>query len=185
MTSAAPLPPSRLRRSLAAFGRDMGGTAVLEFALVAAPFLAVLFASLTTSLTYFAQQGLETVAAAAGRSLLVGDTQAAAVTKAQFKSQVCAKLPRYMRCANLMVSVNQSSDFASADITVPDVRFASDGTPKDSLPYNPGTAGDIVTVRLYYIWQLPSVNLGFDVSNLSNGRRLLIATSVAQTEQYS
>ncbi len=161
------------------------GAAVVEFAIVVIPFLAVLFAALATSLAYFAQQGLETVAVSAGRSLLVGTTQAAAPSKAQFKTQVCAKLPAYMRCSNLMVSVDKSSDFSTADTDGPDITFAANGAPVDNFPFNMGAAGEIVTLRLYYVWQLPSVNLGFDISNLSNGRRLLIATSVSKTEQYS
>ncbi len=161
------------------------GAAVIEFAIVVIPFLAVLFAALATSLAYFAQQGLETVAVSAGRSLLVGTTQAAAPSKAQFKTQVCAKLPAYMRCSNLMVSVDKSSDFSTADTDGPDITFAPNGAPVDNFPFNMGAAGEIVTLRLYYVWQLPSVNLGFDISNLSNGRRLLIATSVSKTEQYS
>lgn len=161
------------------------GAAVLEFALVAVPFFAVLFAVLATSLAYFAQQGLESAAASAGRSLLVGDTQTASSSKAQFKTSVCAKLPRYMRCPNLLVSVDRSVDFATVGGASPTISFANDGTPADSMPYNLGAPGDIVTLRLYYVWQLPSVNLGYDLGNLSNGRRLLVATSVAQTEQYS
>ncbi|GAA0659554.1 Flp pilus assembly protein TadG [Sphingomonas insulae] len=178
---AAAKPPTVIRRLTA----NSRGAAVLEFALVAIPFFAVVFAALGTSLAYFAQQGLESAAASAGRSLLVGDTQTASPSKAQFKTSVCAKLPGYMRCPNLLVSVDRSVDFATVGTASPTITFNSDGTPADSMPYNLGAPGDIVTLRLYYVWQLPSVNLGYDIGNLSKGRRLLIATSVAQTEQYS
>lgn len=161
------------------------GAAVVEFAMVLVPFFGVLFAVLTTSLAYFAQQGLESVAAASGRSLLIGDTQTARLSKDQFKARVCARLPSYMRCSNLLVSVDQSEGFASVAAARSTISFGSDGTPADTMPYNLGAPQDIVTLRLYYVWQLPSVNLGYDIGNLPGGRRLLVATSVAKTEQYS
>lgn len=174
-----------VRGGIGTFARHVRGAVVVEFAMVAIPFLAVLFAILATSLAYFAQQGLETVAATAGRSLLVGTTQTAGLTKAQMKAQICATLPRYMRCSNLLVSVDRATAFAAATTTVPTIGFAADGTPTDTLPYNPGGGGEIVILRLYYVWQLPSVNLGFDADNLPDGRRLLIATSIAKTEQFA
>lgn len=166
-------------------GADVRGAAVIEFALVAVPFLAVIFAALATSLTFFAQQGLETVAATAARSILTGTTQSASVSQAQFKSQVCATLPVYLKCANLLVSVDRSADFASAGTAVPAITFGANGAPSNTTPYNLGAPGEIVTLRLYYVWQLPSVSLGYNLSTLPGGRRLLIATAVAKTEQYS
>lgn len=184
MTPACPICPAWMP-AVRTLIRHRRGAAVIEFALVAVPFFGLLFAVLTTSLAYFAQQGLESVAAAAGRSLLVGDTQAAGLSKAQFKTGVCAKLPRYMRCSNLLVSVDRSASFATVDAATPTISFGSGGAPIDTMPYNPGAAREIVTLRLYYVWQLPSVNLGYDISTLSGSRRLLVATSVAKTEQYS
>lgn len=158
---------------------------MMEFAIVALPFFAILLAVLSVSLTFFAQQGVETAAATLGRSLLIGETKAGTLSKAQFKALACTNLPAYLRCSNLLVSVDRSSDFASVSTAAPNITFAADGSPIDSMPYNLGSAGDILTLRLLYVWPLPSIALGFDLSTLPNGRRLLIATSITKTEQYS
>lgn len=164
---------------------DARGATVVEFAIIVVPFFAIVFAILTTSLTFFAQQGLETVAANLGRSLLTGQIRAGNMTKAQFKALACTKLPAYLRCPNLIVSIDKSIDFASINYDKPVVSYANDGSAKDSSPYNLGSSGDIVTLRLMYVWPLPSVGLGLDLGTLPGGKRLLIATSVAKTEYYS
>ncbi len=187
MTDLTHLPAARRpriapRRRLV---RDRSGATIVEFGIVILPFFAILFAILATSLSYFAQQSLETVAVTAGRSLLTGSSQGAALDRNQFKAKVCATLPRYMRCSNLFVSVDRSVDFASASIAAPAVTTNAAGTPSITTAYNMGAPGEIVTLQLYYVWQLPSVTLGYDISTLSGGRRLLIATAVSKTEQYS
>lgn len=182
--SAPPLGP-KVCGTVGRFARDTRGATIVEFAIVALPFFAILFAVLSASLTFFAQQSIETVTATLGRSLLTGETRAGTMTKAQFKALACAKLPPYLRCSNLLVSVDRSSDFASVSTAAPAVTFAPNGAVIDSAPYNLGAAGDILTLRLFYVWPLPSISLGFDLSTLPNGRRLLIATSVTKTEQYS
>ncbi len=174
--------PAGRRRGI---GADVRGATIVEFAMVVIPFLAVIFAALATSLVYFAQQSLETVAATAARSVLTGATQTAGLSQAQFKTQVCSTLPVYLKCSNLLVSVDRSVDFAGAGMSTPAITFAADGTPSGSTPYNLGAPGEIVTLRLYYVWQLPSVSLGYNITTLPNGRRLLIATAVAKTELYS
>jgi hypothetical protein len=52
------------------------------------------------------------------------------------------------------------------------------------MSYTPGGAGDIVVVRLYYQWPVYVTLLGNDLSNLSGGRRLLVATSVFRNEPF-
>ncbi|HET8612137.1 MAG TPA: TadE/TadG family type IV pilus assembly protein, partial [Sphingomonas sp.] len=51
-----------LARRLARLRGDSRGASIVEFAIVAAPFLALLIAIVETSLVFFAQQGLETTA---------------------------------------------------------------------------------------------------------------------------
>ena len=52
-----------LARLLLRFGKRDEGAAAVEFAIVAAPFIAMLFAILETALVFFAGQTLETAAA--------------------------------------------------------------------------------------------------------------------------
>src|SRR6202795_2154654 len=79
--------PVRLARR---FVRQQDGAAAVEFALVAAPFLALTFAILETALVFFAGQTLETAVSDAGRLIMTG--QAVAYSQGNFKDQVCARL---------------------------------------------------------------------------------------------
>ena len=50
--------------------------------------------------------------------------------------------------------------------------------------YSPGSAGDIVVVRLFYPWPLFVTGLGYNISNLKGSQRLLVATAAFKNEPY-
>jgi Flp pilus assembly pilin Flp len=79
--------PTRAARR---FARHQDGAAAVEFALVAVPFLALLFAILETALVFFAGQTLEAAVTDAGRLIMTG--QAQGFSQADFKTQVCNRL---------------------------------------------------------------------------------------------
>ena len=56
---------------------DRRGAAAVEFALVAPPFLALLFAILELALVFFASQALETVTQDSSRLIMTGQAQTA------------------------------------------------------------------------------------------------------------
>ena len=57
------------------FARQKDGAVAVEFALVAAPFLAMVFAVMETAVIFFAGQALETAAADSARLILTGQAQ--------------------------------------------------------------------------------------------------------------
>src|ERR1700687_1379750 len=69
--------------------RREDGAAAVEFALVAAPFLALLFAIMETALVFFAGQYLETVVTDTSRLIMTGQAQTQGLTQSQFLTQVC------------------------------------------------------------------------------------------------
>lgn len=166
-------------------GRDARGNTLIEFAMVAAPLFALMLAIIETSIVFFAQQGLETATEAAARSLLTGQAQQAALTQAQFKQTACAALPGFLDCSRLMVDVQSASSFSAVSTTRPTITFDSNGKVTNTFNFTTGGAGDIVIVRLMYIWPLPTGPLGFTLDNLPGSQRLMVATSVAKTEAYS
>ena len=50
--------------------------------------------------------------------------------------------------------------------------------------YQPGGPGDIVVVRLMYEWPIYVSLLGFSLSDLSGGKRLIMATAAFRNEPY-
>jgi len=172
------------RDRLRAFGRDDRGATVLEFAFVAAPFFALLIAILMTTLVFFAQQALETAGEAASRLIMTGQAQQAGWSASQYKTQVCAKLPPFLSCSELMIDVETAASFSAASTTTPTITY-SNGSASNAWQYQVGTAGSIVIVRLMYLWPVVTGPLGVNLSNQTGNNRLLIATSVAQTEPYT
>lgn len=164
--------------------RDRSGATLVEFAFVAGPLIALLIATLQVSLVFFAQQNLETTTEKATRQLLTGQAQGAGMTQSQFQSAVCSKLAAFMKCANVLVDVQNVADFTSANTSSPTLTYDSHGNVSNSWTYKPGGAGQITVVRIMYVWDVAKGPLGFDLSTLSNGKRLLIATAVFKTEPY-
>ena len=174
----------RRRRASANLAADQRGAALVEFAFVVGPMMALLIAVLQTSLTFFAQQNLETAAEKSVRQLLTGNAQASNMTQAQFKALVCSKLPAYMKCANVIVDVQAVSAFSSANTGVPTLTYDASGNVNNAWVYQPGAPGQITVARIMYIWDVRKGPLGFDLSTLSTGKRLLMSTSVFKTEAY-
>lgn len=165
-----------------AWVRDVRGVTIIEFAFVAGPLIALILATLQISLTFFAQQNLETAAEKAVRSLVTGEAQAAGTTQAQFKTLVCSKLPAFMKCSRLMVDVQSASNFSTVDTGMPTISFDSNGNPTNSWLYQPGVSGQITVARIMYIWDVQTAPLGFDLSTMSGKKRLLMSVSVFKTE---
>ena len=74
-------------RKLRVFAKREDGAAAVEFAIVVAPFLALLFAILETALVFFAGQTLETAVSDSARLILTGQAQTASFSlRAVFQS---------------------------------------------------------------------------------------------------
>ena len=179
------LASARLGTLATRLGRDTSGATLVEFTFVVGPLMALLVATAQVSLTFFAQQSLETTAEKATRQLLTGAAQNSNMSKAQFKELVCSKLPAFMKCANVIVDVQAASNFASATTGVPTLTYDSNGNITNNWVYQPGAAGQITVARIMYIWSVRQGPLGFDLSTMSNGKRLLMSTSVFKTEPYA
>jgi Flp pilus assembly protein TadG len=165
------------------FLKKNDGAAAVEFGLVAAPFLALLFAIIETSLVFFAGQTLETATADSARLIMTGQAQTQSFTPAQFKSAVCAKIGGLFDCSGgLYVDVKTYSSFGSVDNSSP---VDNNGNLKtSSFGYTPGGPGDIVVVRLMYQWPVYASLLGFNLGNMTGNKRLVMATAAFRNEPY-
>jgi len=165
------------------FVRQQSGSAAIEFALVATPFLALTFAILETSFVFFAGQTLEAAVADASRLIMTGQAQSQSFSAADFKNAVCARIFGLFDCANgLTVNVQNYTSFASVNSTSP---ISNGQFNAASTGYNPGTEpGQITMVQLFYQWPIYVSLLGDNLSNLSGNKRLLAATAVFRIEPY-
>ncbi len=161
--------------------RQEDGAAAVEFAMVAAPFLAMMFAIIETAIVFFAGQALETAAADSARLIMTGQAQNAGYDKTKYKEAVCAKIYGLFNCnAGLHVDVKSYTNFASVPLAKP----ITGGVMDTNTSYSPGTPGDIVVVKLMYQWPVYVSLLGLNLSDLSGGKRLLMSTVAFRNEPY-
>lgn len=187
--------PSRftIGTALRRFRGNRRGSAAVEFALVAPIFFALLFAIIETALMFFAGQVLETITQNSARVVLTGQAQSGTVTacavsnvstpctQTTFKAYVCTQIPALFDCNNLYVDVTSFSSFSAVTLAS---HIDGSGNFDTTTSYSPGSAGDIVVVRLFYQWPLFVTGLGYNISNLTGSKRLLVATAAFKNEPY-
>jgi len=162
------------------FVRQQSGIAAVEFGMVAAPFLALIFAILETSVIFFAGQALETAVADSGRLIMTGQAQNQGFDQSAFKNAVCAKIYGLFDCANgIFIEVKSFPTFAAITMPTP---LDGNGNFVNNFGYDPGVPCSIVLVRLFYRWPVYVSLLGLD--NMAGGKRLLVATSAFRNEPY-
>ena len=167
---------------LCRFRRNRGGSAAVEFALVAPMFFALLFAIIETAFMFYASQVLETVTQDSARAIMTGQAQNAAYTQAQFKTLVCSKVAALFDCVNgISIDVQSYSQFSNVNVANPIDASKNFTNPNN---YSPGNAGDIVVVRVFYQWPILVTKFGYDISNLAGSKRLLTATAAFQNEPF-
>ena len=169
-------------RILRRFARRNDGAAAVEFAMVAAPFLALVFAILETAIVFFAGQVLETAAADSARLVMTGQAQKGGLSQAQFKDEVCKRVFGLFDCTGgIKVDVRTYSSFNAADLAKP---IDGNGNVSFTPSYQPGSPGDIVVVWLLYEWPVYVSLLGLNLSDMSGNKRLIMATAAFRNEPY-
>jgi Flp pilus assembly protein TadG len=176
--------PRTKRRCWRAFIADRKGATAVEFGLVAAPFIALLVALIQTFLVFFSQQLLESVVTGSSRLILTGQAQAQSMTQSQFAKAVCSNVVILFNCNNLMIDVEGAGSWSSANTGTPTLTFDSSGNVTNIWQYNLGNPGDIVVVRVMYQWPVFMGPLGFNLANLGNGNRLIMASTAFMNEAY-
>jgi Flp pilus assembly protein TadG len=171
-------------REIARFAGARRGTSAVEFALVAAPFLATLIAILEVTIYLFAQQVLQNAASEAGRLFMTGKAQNSGTTQSQFQSQICPSISALFSCGSLMVNVQAYTSFTGVNAAEPTLSFDAQGQVSNTWSYTPGTPGQVMVVQLIYQWPIVSGPLGYVLSSLGNGHTEMMGVSAFRVEPY-
>ncbi|MCO5090257.1 TadE/TadG family type IV pilus assembly protein [Bosea sp. (in: a-proteobacteria)] len=181
-------------RLLRRFRRSQDGVVVVEFAFVAVPFFALLFAIFETALMFWTNQVLEESLSQASRSLVTGQSQyrytaanpAANATK--FRDDVCAKAPMgLIDCAKLSVDVRTYASFAEAKTQTSGSNPVSGGTlDTNSFTYVQPQRNDIVVVRAVLDYKLFLTSwASAALANIGSGRRAIVASTAFRAEPFT
>ncbi len=180
MAKTARKPRSFLNR----FRRSRDGATAVEFAIVATPFLALMFGILDLGLVFLVSTTLENAVEEASRKIRTGELQTAGGTASTFKTAVCDELSWLgADCSSaLHVDVRTFSTFAGVTTSDPTTNGAFDDT---KTQFSTGGSESIVLVRVYYEWGLMAPLMNQGLENLANGKRMISATSTFRNEPYA
>jgi Flp pilus assembly protein TadG len=166
------------------FAQSDGAMTTVEFGLIALPFFALLFAILETAMVFFAGQELETAVSDSARLILTGQAQSQGFAQQDFKNAVCARIYGLFDCTNgLQVDVRTYSSFSSITTSPP---IDSNGNLQTgTFGYTPGSACNIVLVRLMYPWPVYFTMMGLgNIANLNGSQHLIMATAAFRNEPF-
>jgi Flp pilus assembly protein TadG len=176
----------RLPRFFGAFMRSRRGSAAVEFALIALPLVAIIFAALQFAIILLAQQELNRAADETGRAVMTGKIsstsgQTGYLSQSDFQKKVCSYLVALFNCSNLMINMQTASSFSAASTSPPSYATLQN----NSWSYQTGSHGStpqVIVLQVMYEWPVFGSLLGFNLATLPNGTRLLVATSVFMNE---
>jgi Flp pilus assembly protein TadG len=173
------------QEGLAAFLADERGATVVELAILAVPFFAIMGAILETAVVFLASQFLDSAVQDASRLILTGQAQATAGFDIDsFRGAVCDGLYGMFDCSKLEIRVSTVDNFASAQIAPP--LDPTDPTKwKLEQAFIPGGGLQVVMVQVYYKWPVILNFGGFSLATSSDGTRLLGAVRVFANEPFS
>ena len=173
---------SIIKRPARALARDRSGAAAVEFAIVAAPFLLLMMAILEVALFFTASSVIENGVVEAARDIRTGRFQADGSDEADFRADLCARVSAVADCGKLAVDVRTFDDFSGADFTPP--VNEEGGLDDGGFTFEPGGAGDVVVVRVFYEWQLFMPSGGLGIANMAGNKRLISGTTAFRNEPF-
>ena len=178
-------PLTRLRAAGVHFAQARDGASAVEFAMVAIPFLALLFGIIELAMIFLVSTSLDNATANASRTIRTGQLQVAGGASAStFKTTICNNLGWLSATcgANLNVDVRTYNNFNDITLSDPIVNKTFNA---GALTFQPGGPEDIVVVRSYYQWTLFTPLLSGAVEKLNGGKTLLTSTMTFRNEPYS
>ena len=170
-------PLHRLKEVARDWRRDRRGATAAEFAMVAAPFIFMIFAIIQVAIFFMVQVTLDNATAMAARELRTGhdasgnpviaDGSGDTVGKQNFMNAICNDMSwlQSQCAANLSINVQTLSNFSTG--------------PSAQTCFYSGNAGSAVELRAYYNWQSIAQVFG---QGLQPGVNQLQSTEVFQIE---
>lgn len=179
--------------SLRAWRKDDSGFTAVEFAMVAMPFIMLLFGILSVCLYFFTTFTMENAVWQASRAIRTGQFQqgqgsyAGMVTledrKTAFRKALCANAPGFIDCNQAAIIVQSNTTFGG--IVEPACQTNGTMINPATAGFAPGGASSVVLITVCYPWkfggQLPFMKLG----DLGDGSLLIQASVAFRTEPYN
>jgi Flp pilus assembly protein TadG len=169
-----------LRRLMA----DRSGVTAIEFAILAMPFLLLIFATIEICVAFAAQQVLANTTDTVAREIRTGQLQPANLNQAKLQNLICTQIQIIVAngCPGLHFDLEQYSTFAAAAAVR--TQYSNGDLNTSGFGVNPGGSGTKNMLRVYYEWPLMTGFMSNWMSNVGDGKMLLFATDTWQNEPY-
>lgn len=169
----------RLARLGGRFARVEDGAVALEFALVALPFLVLVFAIMELGMVFLVSVTLDSAVQDVGRTIRTGQVHDNNVDAVAFKTSVCNKMSWLgSNCSSVLnIDVQTFEDYAASNTT------GNANAIPPTMTWNPGVGGSIVLIRAYYTWPLISPLMATGLQT-SNGKRIIYAATAFTNEPF-
>jgi Flp pilus assembly protein TadG len=168
----------------AGMARDRRGSVAVEFALLAVPFLGLVYGIFETSMVHMTGQVMQTAVTDASRLIMTGQAQKNGLTATQFKAEICRKITAFFNCArDLQVDVQVYTSFTGASVTKPPID-AKGNLDTTAFKYDAGQPNSIVIVRAVVAYPIIVPLIGKTMVNLAGNKLLIMATAAFKNEPY-
>lgn len=178
----------RYIRLLKKYKEDRDGATALEFAILAVPFLTILFGIIELAVVFFLNSSLTHAMHETARDVRTGEFQGTCGDAAQFKTQVCDRLA-IGKCENLRIDVVSSPSGRFQPNLLPPAPQTEDpanpGNPqREPDNYVPTQARAVVVVRAQYYHKLAFPGQLTRLSNQPGNHRLLSTSTAFRNEPF-
>ena len=173
------------RTAIKSFRSNNKGTTALEFGMVGLPFLMLLFGIIISGLYFFTTMSFENAVEQAGRLIRTGQVDAANMSEADFKTEICKNTPQYVDCDNKVKIFVQSFADNAPNLNPLSCLSPNGESLSSATSYDPGNENSVVLVVACYEWDM-TANIPFlDLGNMgSTGKRLIQAATTFRNEPY-
>lgn len=191
-------------RTFTRFRKDREGAAAIEFALLAIPFLMLIFATFETFFAFAGEQLMANAVDTMARKIRTGEItfgqgKATDVTEVEFRQEFCDQIVILRMCSStevntpskLYLDVRQFASFADMPKDIPKVSSAEYADLDTSeFAFSPGGSDTNNMVRAYYRWQIITDLVRPFITNIRPPGKLvptdylIVSTAAFQNEKY-
>lgn len=161
---------------------DERGVTMIEFALLAPIFFAMMGAILETAVISLSAQILDSATHDAARTIRTGQAQNDLFDVDDFKDKVCEHLFGMFNCDELHVRVRKITNFNGATTTPPIDPVTGDWILTED--FQMGGRKDIIIAETYYKWPIILTGFGLNFATTPDGKRLLASVRVWRNEPF-
>ena len=169
------------------FGKDERGVAAIEFAILAMPFLLVLFAVLESTISFASQQVMADTVDDMARSIRVGNLRMGSpeAAPAAIKTKICDDLELFVAngCPELVVDMKVYPTYSDIPTSIP--RKPDKDVNTSGFAINVGDAQEIQMLRIFYRWKFYTHFIGEKVAELPGDKTLLYAAAAWKNEPFA